>query len=81
MKPDEEAKLYLTEDVRDLPDYGDHMTLEDFVDCCQSGGFIDFDGYAKYATSDKMSDINAYPSDVADSDIDWRWTHVVWFNK
>jgi len=26
-----------------IPDYGDHMSMADFVGCCESGCFIDYD--------------------------------------
>lgn len=65
----------------DIPDYGDHFTIEDFIDSVKSGMFVDFDGSGYYATKDKMTDIYANPSEIYRDKIDKRWTHVMWFNK
>lgn len=66
---------------KELPNYGDLMTLKEFIENCESGGFIDYDGSGKYAFKDEMSDIAVYPSTVTDGNIDRDFTHVVWFNK
>lgn len=47
-----------------IPDYGHHMTLEHFIECCMDGGFIDYDGYGKYATATQMSNKSVYPSEI-----------------
>lgn len=69
--------------TEELPDYGDHMPLEQFVKTCQSGGFIDYDGHGYYATKDRMFDKIVYPSDVTKKGFKPRpeFTHVVWFNR
>ena len=64
-----------------IPDYGDHMTMVDFLECCECGGFIDYDGSGCYATAEQKTNIGVIPSDVAKCKLDPRWTHVVWFNK
>jgi len=64
-----------------IPDYGDHMTMEHFVECCRSGGFINYDGSGRYATADKITDKPIIPSDVMNDLYDKSYTHVVWFNK
>jgi len=47
-----------------IPNYGDHMTLEQFIGSCKSGCFIDYDGYGYYATKDRMTNIVIRPSHV-----------------
>jgi len=47
-----------------LPDYGSLYTLEEFIELCEDGSFIDYDGYGCYAFKDKMSDKCIHPSDV-----------------
>ena len=37
----------------DLPDYGEVMTLKDFVKNVKSGGFIDYDGYGNICIGQK----------------------------
>jgi hypothetical protein len=64
-----------------LPDYGDHMTLQEFIDACKSGCFIDYDGHGYYATATEMSDVLAQPSAIVHGQIRTDFTHVMWFNK
>lgn len=68
-----------------LPEYGDHMTMQDWISCVECGGFIDYDGYGCYATKTKMlSNGKLYhikPSDLKAGKINRKWSHVVWFNK
>jgi len=88
--------LYTDTSFQGLPDYGDVMTIEDFTECCNSGGFIDYDGHGCYAVSpcgvtefDKepcndelvMSELRIRPSDVMSKKVDKRFSHVVWFNR
>jgi len=64
-----------------IPDYGDHMTMEEFIENVRSGLFTDDDGHGNYATADKMlSDRIVHPS-MVECDLDTSWSHVVWFNK
>lgn len=69
--------------TEELPTYGDHMTLDDFVKACKSGSFIDYDGFGNYATKDLMFDKIVYPSDVTKTNFKPKpeFTHVVWFNR
>lgn len=65
-----------------LPEYGDHMTLAEFIENVESGMFIDYDGYGNYASETEMfSNLTVNPSDVEDGKIDKKHTHVVWFNR
>jgi len=66
-----------------IPEYGDLMTLERFIDCCNSGGFIDYDGVGQYATSSRMLSgrRGVFPSEIKEGKIDRRWSHIVWFNR
>jgi hypothetical protein len=60
---------------------GELITMEDFIKCCKSGSFIDFDGFGNYSDGKIVSDTIVYPSDVVNGRIEKRWTHVVWFNR
>lgn len=62
-------------------DIGNLMTLEDFVEACDCGGFIDYDGYGYYATADKQSDVVISPSDVSLELVREDFTHVKWYNR
>lgn len=65
----------------DLPNYGDVMTLKDFIKNVKSGGFIDYDGSGNYVKGDKMSDITIYPSDVKNKSIRKDFDTIIWFNR
>ena len=64
-----------------IPDYGDLMSIDEFVSCCESGCMMDYDGTGYYATSDQMTRVQVFPSEVSEGKIDERWSHVVWFNR
>lgn len=61
-----------------LPDYGDHMTLREFVSSVQDGILTPDDGSGRFATETEMFkgtdcfDFKNRPKEA---------THVVWFNK
>jgi hypothetical protein len=66
-----------------IPNYGDHMTIQEFQSMVNVGLFTDYDGHGVYATATEMSDITVHPSDLYGRE-DGRgknFTHVVWFNK
>lgn len=67
--------------MKPIPSYGDLMTLQAFVNSVKDGVFIDYDGFGKYATATEMSDQIINPSDLNRARIDWKWSHVIWFNK
>lgn len=60
---------------------GDVFTVEEFKQYCQTGAFVDYDGYG-YAAKNGMaaggkaviqpSKLNEIPDDA---------THIVWFNR
>ena len=65
-----------------IPEYGDLMLLDEFVESCKGGGLIDFDGSGKYAFKNEMSNVSVYPSNYyKHENIDRDYTHIVWFNK
>ncbi len=68
-------------ELEDIPEYGDKMSVEDFVEACYDGAFTDDDGTGYYATEDKMTRIVVNPSNISMETFDDRWSHVVWFNK
>ena len=64
-----------------IPNYGDHMTLEDFKEACESWCFIDDDGHGYYASETEESSIPICPSDFDSDCVRDDFTHVVWYNK
>ena len=65
----------------EIPSYGDKMTLKTFIGCCKSGGFINYDGYGHYATKNKVSNIEIYPTDIKYDRVRTDFTHVIWYNR
>jgi len=80
-KLDAEKRMTMPYKLQDIPKYGDRMTLKDFIECVNDGGFIDFDGSGNYVIDDKMTDIDIYPSDVKRKAIRNEFTEIIWFNK
>ncbi len=62
-----------------IPDYGDMITVREFIDCCKSNSFIDYDGFGHPAKGDKMMRKYIWPSKL--SEIPKDATHIIWFNK
>lgn len=67
------------EDEKDT--IGDIMTLEDFIDCCKSGGFIDYDGSGAYSVGGKASNIMIYPSDIKHNCVRTDFNEIIWYNR
>ncbi len=61
-----------------IPNYGDHMEIEEFAEDVKNGMFIDYDGSRNYATESAMSDKEFRPSTF---EVKAPYTHVVWFNR
>lgn len=64
-----------------LTDYGDLLTMEEFLSMVEVGGFIDYDGYGMYALEDKQSNKKIRPSDVKKGQLLHGFTHVMWYNR
>ena len=74
------------EDKEPIPSYGDLMTIEEFKDTVDCGGFIDYDGYGHFATEDHTMGITkVYPSEVKEDFLEMcrehKITHICWFNR
>jgi len=74
--PDQEQVYTYTEE---LPNYGNLMTVEEFKECCEGGGFIDYDGFGNPVKDGKASNQRIYPSERGFIPKDA--THIVWFNR
>jgi hypothetical protein len=61
--------------------YGDLIPLEDFIAYCESGCFIDYDGFGNYATETEESNLTISPSAVRKGQFRKDFTHVMWYNK
>ena len=63
------------------PEYGDLMSIKDFIDSVKKGGFIDSDGYGNYVRDGKRSNITIHPSDIQYNAIRTDFDTIIWFNK
>lgn len=62
-------------------DIGDIFTLEEFLDCCDAGGFTDYDGFGHPIKDGKQcSHVAICPSERHWS-IPQDTTHIIWYNK
>lgn len=66
---------------RSIEEHDDVYTLDDFLETCKSGMFVDSDGSGHYAKEGVIYWANANPSDFMAGRINKEYTHVVWFNK
>jgi len=62
-------------------EYSDVMELDDFIQNCKLGGFIDYDGVGYYATATHESTVKVRPSEVMDGLVNREFTHVAWYNR
>lgn len=60
---------------------GSIMTLKDFVECVESGGFIDYDGSGNYYKDGKVTDISIYPSYVKMGKYRKDFDKIMWYNR
>lgn len=70
----------MTRYTEKLPNYGDLMTVKDFLEACEVGAFIDYDGSGHPVKDGKMArNVDVYPSkrDKIPKDA----THIMWFNR
>lgn len=65
----------------ELPNYGDIMSLKEFIENVECGGFIDYDGYGYYVRDNKESNITINPSDVAAGAIRKDFDTIIWYNR
>jgi hypothetical protein len=76
-----EKRMIMPYTLQEIPNYGDIMTLEEFIKCVKSGGFIDYDGSGNYLEFNKMTNIDIYPSDVEFNKIRTQFDRIIWFNR
>lgn len=62
-------------------EWGDLMTLQDFLGCVECGAFIDYDGYGELATATTVSNIEISPSEVKRFEFPEWATHILWYNR
>lgn len=64
-----------------IDNFGEVMTIEEFINACDTQCLIDYDGFGKYATKKMMSNLTIVPSDVLIGDVLQGFSHIVWYNR
>jgi hypothetical protein len=65
----------------DVEEDDDVMSLEEFIRCCECGGFIDYDGFGRYVKDGKTYNVEIYPSDVFHKSLRTDFDTIVWYNR
>ena len=55
--------------------------MEDFIDYCECGAFIDYDGDGQYATKTQVINLYIKPSHVIKKQHLTKFSHIVWYNR
>lgn len=76
-----EKRMMMPYKLDDIPDYADVMTLQEFIENVNDGGFIDYDGFGHYVLNGKETDITIYPSDIEHGAIRREFDSVAWYNR
>ena len=80
-KLNREKRMLKTPEFNDIPEYAHVMTLKDFIENVESGGFIDYDGNGSYVRDGKESNITIYPSDIQYGAIRDDFDTIAWYNR
>ncbi len=67
--------------MRDIPDYADVFTVQEFYQDVRAGGFINYDGSGYPANPPFMSDEPIDCSEIYKGVLPIGFTHIAWFNK
>lgn len=76
-----EKRMIMIPEFEELSDYGDVMSLKEFIKEVKEGSFIDYDGNGNYVKDNKESNIKIYPSDVDHNSIRKDFDTIIWFNR
>lgn len=70
-------------DKVEMPDYGDYMSIDEFINSCKEHDFIDYDGYGNLCINKRMTKTVINPSDVTNVNFKINKTYdgVIWFNR
>lgn len=66
---------------KEIPDYGKRIPIVEFIECCNDGLFIDYDGFGYYSDGKTMTDLIVRPSDIMEGKIQREFPFVIWFNR
>lgn len=66
--------------IDDVPDYGDLMTVREFIENVYNGLFVDGDGFGNPVRNGLVNNLCEIPPSRLDK-IPKNATHIIWFNK
>ena len=86
---DKQAKLNREKRMLMIPEFTDRdfdadddvMSLKNFIENVNDGGFIDYDGFGRYIRGNQESNIDIYPSDIRHDAIRDDFDTIIWFNR
>lgn len=67
--------------LEDRDNIGDYMPMKSFIESCECGGFIDYDGFGYLCIGDKQTDISIIPSVLMEGADVSKFDGVMWYNK
>jgi hypothetical protein len=76
-----ERRMIMPYKLKEMPTYGNVMSLDDFISCVERGNFIDYDGYGHYCKDGMKTNITIHPSDIKHKAIRKEFDTIVWFNR
>ncbi|MFA5207542.1 MAG: hypothetical protein WC428_02680 [Candidatus Paceibacterota bacterium] len=80
-KLDRKRRMIMPYELSPIPSYGDVMTLDEFIEACKEGWFIDSDGSGYYGKDGQETNIPICPSDMKHRAIRREFDSVIWYNK
>lgn len=61
------------------------LELEEFIEDCKNGCFIDYDGFGYYSNSntdhEDLDELRVYPSQITAGIINHDYKYVHWYNR
>jgi len=76
-----EARMIMPYELNEMSEYGDQMSLKEFLSNVKCGGFIDYDGYGYYTKDGKETNVIILPSDVKHKKVRKDFDSIIWFNR
>lgn len=76
-----EKRFTMPYELSELPDYGSVMSLKEFLENVECGGFINYDGFGRYVVDNQQTNIEIFPSDVENKLIRNEFETIIWYNR
>lgn len=80
--------VFNIDSTKPVPNFGDLMELDEFIDMCESGSLIDYDGVGDIVYNGKViyesispSDVDIYKNQLEDLQEKLGKIQIMWYNK